>query len=119
MKLIRGTDFVIRVGPKRIDRTMLSTMLIYWRVMPPKPPKHEGRAAEFGVRKTGCGKALTRHMPLHVLWDLYERARAAWRAMIVKHHPDRGGSHSMCAELNVAWDRTVELFARLGIGESN
>lgn len=49
------------------------------------------------------------------LWNFFDAARSEHRRLILKEHPDRGGSWRRAAHLNSIWDRTVILFARKGI----
>ena len=37
-----------------------------------------------------------------------EDAHAAWKKLMIKHHPDRGGKHEMALKINQAWERVKQ-----------
>jgi hypothetical protein len=45
-----------------------------------------------------------------VPWAFFEVAQAAHRALILLHHPDRGGDPAKAAAINAAWRRVKETF---------
>ena len=51
----------------------------------------------------------------HELHEILHDAWQAWRRLMQKVHPDRGGDARACARLNAVWQRVKTLFARKGI----
>lgn len=102
--------------PERIGRTSLATMLLFWGVIEAKTHRKEIPHSPIGSRQRGPGAICLASEGQ--LWDWHEAVKATWRERITKAHPDNGGRHEEAALLNRAWDRTKDLFGRLGIGES-
>jgi hypothetical protein len=49
-------------------------------------------------------------------WDKHDAAKHVYYERIKQLHPDRGGGHDECAELNAIWFQLKNRFTRIGIG---
>jgi DnaJ-class molecular chaperone len=60
------------------------------------PPRVEGRPSDWwnvlGVTRTATAAEITK----------------AYRALMIKHHPDRGGSAAECIKINAARDEALK-----------
>ena len=75
----------------------------------------------FGVRvssaKVKCHSKRTTRIGKLTLWqltDLYDSAKAAFRALCWKYRPDTG-NHEIGVWLNALWAHTKKLFRRMGV----
>lgn len=55
-------------------------------------------------------------LPWPQLWDLWEAARAGYRAAVKRLHPDHGGHGRKFADVTFCWKYLKGWFARLGVG---
>ena len=48
-------------------------------------------------------------------WDRYDAAKRVYYERVKQLHPDRGGNHNECADLNAVWFQLKNRFNRIGI----
>jgi hypothetical protein len=48
-------------------------------------------------------------------WDKYDAAKQVYHERVKQLHPDRGGDHDKCAELNAVWFQLKKRFGGIGI----
>lgn len=72
-----------------------------------KPPPGTGPAPQGRTRMASLEDYSVLQVAPHACLEV---VRAAWRALVQLHHPDRGGNPARLIEVNMAWDRVKSTF---------